>query len=77
MLRAIQTSALSNKVTKLFDNFVQTASPASVPALASGNRSANMELQAYMPESNVASRRRRNRRNRVVSALPSVRSSWF
>lgn len=77
MLRAIQTLALSEKISTLFDNLSFNANPATRPVLVQASHASGNGHQAYMAGGNIASRRRRYRRSRIVSASPSIRSSWF
>lgn len=76
MLRAFQTRALSDKVSRLFDLLAEKAMPNVEPILASAHRPSNADL--YLENSALSARRRRRyRRSRLSTVTGSIRTSWF
>ena len=76
MLRALQTKALYEKISKMFDTLAAQASPPAQPVLA-GVHNAYSDRPQSKGAYYISPRRRRSRRSRLVSASGSFRTSWF
>lgn len=76
MLRAIQTSAISNKVAEMFETLTASFKFEAEPSLADGPKPSYNWSSSSAPRASAV-RRRRIRRRRLASPTASIRSAWF